>query len=399
MSKVSRVLAMFAALALVVTACGDENDAASQGATPIKIASVVGLTGGASSNPEYADAMQAAVKAINAKGGINGHPLDLTLCDNHMTTTDSANCYRKILADEDMVAMVGGGDLYRDSYKSQLEKAEMAVIGQVPVGLFDLTNPLSFNVHGSTAVGFHGLAQDIVANGGKRVGLVTLDIPAVDVIRKAVGDAVRGAGGQIVSNVRVSPTAADLSAPAQQVTQENPDAVIWLTFAAQTPVSVKALRQTGYRGPAGISGISFDRAAMEDMGAGGPLTVGLVFPPAWDTTTKYGAQFNEDMKTYAPDGKLTENALAGWLGIQMFAQVASTLKTVDRASVLEGLRKTSNVETGGLTPPIDFAAKSPLPYAGVYNPAYTPVHVTDGKAEWDGKLYEFGTHKVLQPAP
>ena len=108
--------------------------------------------------------------------------------------------------------------------------------------------------------------------------------------------------------------------------------------------------------------------------------------------------FNEDMKAYEPDGKINELALNSWLGVRIFAQLASTLQTVDRASVLEGLRKMTDVETGGLTPPIDFSAPSPLPYDAVYNPAYTAVHVKDGKVTWDGKLYEYGTGKVLEPA-
>jgi hypothetical protein len=85
--------------------------------------------------------------------------------------------------------------------------------------------------------------------------------------------------------------------------------------------------------------------------------------------------------------------------VQMFAQVASTLHTVDRASVLDGLHNLTAVKTGGLTPAISFATKSPLPYAGIYNPAYTVVHVVNGAAGWDGKLYDNSTHQVLQPAP
>lgn len=397
--RIRRVGAAFLSLALLVTACGDDGGTSNGGADPIKIAHISGLSGGVSSNPEYGDGAQAAVEAINAKGGINGRPLELTHCDNHQNAMDSGNCYRKLLADEDIVAIAGGSDVHRDASKAQLEKAGMPVIGQYPVSKFDLTNPLAFNINGSTVVGFNGLASDVVGSGAKRVGLVTLDIPTADVIRETISDVLRNGGIEIVSNIQVSPTAADHSAPAQQVTQRDPDAVIWLTFAAQTGVAVKALRQTGYQGTVAIAGSAFERKTIQSMGAGGPLTIGLVLPPAWDTSTKNGAQFNKDMKTFEPDAKITEISLNSWLGVHLFAQVASTLDTVDRESVRNGLRKMSNVETGGLTPPIDFSTKSPLPYGAVYNPAYTVVHVQNGTAEWDGKLHEFGTRKELQPAP
>jgi branched-chain amino acid transport system substrate-binding protein len=385
---------------LLLAACGGGGGSGSgSGGDPIRIAAIGGYSGGVSSNPEYADGANAAVAAINARGGINGRQVELELCDNHQNATDSANCYRKLLSDDSIVAIAGGSDNYHDASKAQLEAANIPLIGQYPVSSFDLTNPLAFNLNGSTVVGLHGLAQDVVAGGAKRVGLVTLDIPTADVIRKTVGDVLSAGGVQVTSDVRVSPTAADLSAPAQQVTQAGPDAVIWLTFAAQTDVAVKSLRQTGYAGTVAMAGSAFTKDALQTMGAGGPLSAGMVLPPAWDTTTTYGKQFNADMKAAAPNAKLTELSLNSWLGVQVFAQVAATVPKVDRASVLDALRKASNVETGGLTPPISFAAKSPLPYAGVYNPAYTVVHVTGGTASWDGKLYEFGSHKVLTPAP
>ncbi len=397
MSQPVRAVAATALLlASLTAACGGDGDAAG-GPAPIKIAAIAALSGGVSSNPEYGEGAKAAVAAINAKGGVNGRRLDLTLCDNHQNATDSANCYRKILADEDIVAIAGGSDNYHDASKAQIDAAKIPIIGQYPVSGFDFTDPLAFNVNGATAVGFHGLAQDVIAGGAKRIGLVTLDIPTADIIRKSVGDVLDKAGAQVVSNVQIAPSTADLSAPAQQVTRQNPDAVIWLTYAAQTGVAVNSLRQTGYRGTVAIAGSAFDRKTIEGMGAGGPLTVGMVLPPAWDTSTAYGARFNEDVKAHAPGAKISELCLNSWLGVQIFAQVAATLRTVDRASVLDGLKGLASVETGGLTPPIGFSTKSPLPYSGVYNPAYTTVHVKDGAAVWDGRLREFGTHAELKP--
>ncbi|WP_242424808.1 ABC transporter substrate-binding protein, partial [Frankia sp. EI5c] len=287
--------ALVAVLSLMVAlaACGggDEGEATdlSGGLTgePIRIAAIGGFSGGVSSNPEYATGARAAVRAINAGGGIGGRPLELKLCDNHQNGTDSANCFRDILADKSIVAIAGGSDNYHDASKAQIEAAQMPIIGQYPVSSFDLTNPLAFNVNGAVVVGFHGLAQDVASSGAKRVGLVTLDIPTADVIRKTVGDVFREAGVEVVNNVQLAPSTADLSAPAQQATQNKPDAVVWLTFAAQTSVAVKALRATGYDGTVAFAGSAFDKDQLTSMGAGGPLTVGLVLPPAWDTSSAY----------------------------------------------------------------------------------------------------------------
>ncbi|MCX4091893.1 ABC transporter substrate-binding protein [Nocardia sp. alder85J] len=395
---VAKLLAPLAALALALTACSSSGGS-SGGDGPLEIAAIAALSGGVSANPEYGDGAQAAVQSINAHGGVNGRQLKLTTCDMHQNATDSANCVRKILSDKKIVALAGGSDIFLDADKAQLEAAKMPVVGQWPVSTFDVTNPLAFNVNGGTVVGFPGMAQDVVASGAKKVGLVTLDLPTSDVNRKAITQILSAAGVQVTADVRLSATAADLSAPVQQAIAGNPDTIIWLSFTAQTPVAVNALRQAGFKGTVAVAGVAFEKHAMETMGAGGPVTLSTVFPPAWDTSTAYGKQFNDDMKAYAPQGKITELALTSWLGVQMFAQVAGTLHTVDRAAVLDGLHKLTAVKTGGLTPAISFAAKSPLPYPGIYNPAYTVVHVADGTARWDGKLYDSGTRQVLQPAP
>ncbi|ABW14914.1 ABC-type branched-chain amino acid transport systems periplasmic component-like protein [Parafrankia sp. EAN1pec] len=406
LKKIARTLAVMLALAMALAACGggggDGGGSAdlSGGLTgePIRIGAIAGLTGGVSSNPEYASGARAAVRQVNEAGGIGGRPLELKLCDNHQNGTDSANCFREVLGDDSVVAIAGASDNYHDATKTQIEAVQLPLIGQYPVSKFDLTNPLAFNVNGAVVVGFHGLAQDVVASGAKRIGLVTLDIPTADVIRKTVGDVFSKAGVEVVNNVQLAPSTADLSAPAQQVTQDKPDAVVWLTFAAQTSVAVKALRSSGYEGTVAFAGSAFEKDQIESMGAGGPLTVGLVLPPAWDTSTPYGKQFNEDMKAYEPDGKIDELSMNSWLGVKIFAQLAATLPTVDRASVLAGLRKMSKVDTGGLTPAIDFSKPSQLPYPAIYNPAYTTVHVKDGKVDWTGKFYEFGTGKELTTA-
>ncbi|MQY30683.1 ABC transporter substrate-binding protein [Nocardia aurantia] len=396
-SSIAKLLAPLAALALALTACSGNSSSSGDG--PLEIAAIAALSGGVSANPEYADGAQAAVQEINAHGGVNGRQLHLNTCDMHQNATESANCVRKILADKKIVALAGGSDIFLDADKAQLEAAKMPVIGQWPVSTFDVTNPLAFNVNGSTVVGFPGMAQDVVASGAKKVGLVTLDLPTSDANRKSIMQIMSAAGVQVTADVRLSATAADLSAPVQQAIAGNPDAIIWLSFTAQTPVAVNALRQAGFKGTVAVAGAAFEKRSMESMGSGGPVTLSLVFPPAWDTSTAYGKQFNDDMKAYAPQSKLTELALSSWLGVQMFAQVAGTLPTVDRASVLDGLHKLAAVKTGGLTPAISFAAKTPLPYGAIYNPAYTVVHVVNGAAGWDGKLYETGTHQVLQPAP
>jgi hypothetical protein len=47
-------------------------------------------------------------------------------------------------------------------------------------------------------------------------------------------------------------------------------------------------------------------------------------------------------------------AINGWLSVTMFADVARTLPTVTRASVLAAFSRLSNYSTDGLLPPLSF---------------------------------------------
>ena len=72
---------------LLVSACGTSSTGGAKSPkTPIEIGAVVGLTGTTSTNGEYElDAMQLAVKQINAKGGVLGRPLYVDSVDSRST--------------------------------------------------------------------------------------------------------------------------------------------------------------------------------------------------------------------------------------------------------------------------------------------------------------------------
>ena len=66
------------------------------------------------SQPEVAPAAEAAVKAINATGGIKGRPLKIVSCDNHFTSAGSAACWQQYAGNSSIVALVGGDDCFTD---------------------------------------------------------------------------------------------------------------------------------------------------------------------------------------------------------------------------------------------------------------------------------------------
>ena len=128
-SKLLVLLATMLALALVASACGNNDDdpdataadqpidaatdaPATTGAPaeatgePIKVGNVSSLTGGALF-PEASVAARAVFDRVNAGGGINGRPIQLIIEDDAGTPEGAAIAGRKLVEQDNVVAMVG----------------------------------------------------------------------------------------------------------------------------------------------------------------------------------------------------------------------------------------------------------------------------------------------------
>ena len=73
---------------------------------PIKVGNVSSLTGGALF-PEASAAAKAVFDRVNASGGINGRPIELFVEDDAGTPEGAATAGRKLVEQDDVVAMVG----------------------------------------------------------------------------------------------------------------------------------------------------------------------------------------------------------------------------------------------------------------------------------------------------
>lgn len=105
------LLALVLALSILITGCGsNENNTGKQeasGKEPYKIGAVIDISGNSSSLgvPER-DTLQMLVNQLNANGGIDGHPVDLTILDNKSDETEAVLAV-KTLIEKDVLAVLG----------------------------------------------------------------------------------------------------------------------------------------------------------------------------------------------------------------------------------------------------------------------------------------------------
>ena len=116
------------ALGLVLAVSAAQPRISSAAGEPYFIGASVSESGpGSSLGRPAADSMQLAVDEINKAGGVNGHPLQITILDDESNTTTAVNNVRKLL-DQHPVAILG----------STLSQATLAMIAltqpaQVPL--------------------------------------------------------------------------------------------------------------------------------------------------------------------------------------------------------------------------------------------------------------------------
>src|SRR5882757_3259445 len=162
---------------------------------------------------------RAAISAINADGGVDGHPLELEICDNQLKASAAAACARRFIS-ESVVATVGDESSYGSDTNSPLANAKIAGIGTNPLGSGDYASPRVFPFSPAGLIFLGGarfLLDEVHAN---RIGMCVVGTPTAaalpDLVNKMV---LEPAGSKLAGITTIPPTATDVSSQAASLIQ------------------------------------------------------------------------------------------------------------------------------------------------------------------------------------
>ncbi|SHN39404.1 ABC transporter substrate-binding protein [Cryptosporangium aurantiacum] len=272
-SLMARSLGVTAALALLVSGCGEaatDSTATSATSTPTTIDSAIGTQfsggkpgkasdsqspikvglinqeGGTISNPEASAAVRAAFEYINAEqGGIGGHPLQVEVCKVTSSEESAQQCAQKFLNDSSIdVVMQGGLNVGTDAVHQTLNGAKPDVIALANPGT-DLSAKNAFAVNPSVIAALPGLATYAKSKGYKSIGIVSgSDAGSLSIAQTAQG-ILNGFG--ITSKVTTYPSGStDLTSAYSAALSAKPDAIAPLdTTTAGCTATAKALQSIG----------------------------------------------------------------------------------------------------------------------------------------------------------
>ncbi len=390
MHRSLRIVPLLALLVPLAACGGSGDDTAASGTGPIKIMTIASLESPTYSVPQVKTAVEAAVKAVNADGGIDGRDIEVSFCNDKFDPNEATACAQRAVADK-VVAVVGGLTPHAGVIAPVLEAGNIPYIG--PGGadaITEGTNKMFYPINAGAAAFVIGAGRIVVEKGGPSVVVVPMDNPTSIAGADLAVRGVKLAGGT-TSQVIAPATAVDYNPTALKVLDKEPDGIV-LTASGDTATRlVSAIRENGFTGPISGPASIVNPASIEALGskADGIVLVGRGLPAAY-TDNATIKEFGDQMRAIDPDGLVDDISLNSWLAVQALPGLLGDASITDGQSVVDAISEIEEpVSLLGIYPDYVGLASPPekeFPRVSVFKVQASVI--TDGKITPDGDFYD-----------
>jgi ABC-type branched-subunit amino acid transport system substrate-binding protein len=398
-SKLAKQAMGVVATACVLAACGSSGDSGATADSSPDTTAVV-LTGPpvtigiiylkddaiGQDSSNAADALEAAISAQEARGGINGSPINVKTCTSKSNDPNGgAACAQQMVDDPSVVAVVGSANSSGDSISPILEQAGIAIIASLPTATADYTSPVAFPVM-SGAVGGPGAATLLYDSFGvSKISLGFPDLSAAATLPILFNQALDTRGIQLSGQVRLPLDKQDLSAEAAQLANEG-DGIVITALPDQFARLVQSGMSSGTWTDKKIS--TFTTSINDDVKKSlGSLTEGIYVASAGFALTTVDApgvnRYRDEMAQYGKGLDIDDDVVKNsWLGFQVFVAAVKGAPTIARPSVLSGMNALV-YDPEGMAPLLDFTKPNTTVFGGAvpraFNTSVMYGQVKDGE--------------------
>ena len=323
-----RTLVAAAALAL----------AGSAFAQPIKIASIVELSGaGATSGTNFRNGVDLAVKEINAAGGILGRPLEVSVADTQSNPGVAKGLAQRAV-DDNVFAVFG--PVFSGSILVSMAETRRAEIpnftGGEAAAITKQGNPYIFRTSFTQDTAMPKVARYIGNNlKAKTVALIYVNNDFGKGGRESLTKALEPLGVKVIADISTDQSQVDFSAAVLKAKQSNADVVFVYTNEEESARVLRELRKQGVTKPIVGETVLTSQKVIELAGEaanGAVAHVGLTVDAPIPTVRAFRARFEREFK-YIPD----HNGLKGYSGVFMMKAAIEKVGKVDRKAVAQAL--------------------------------------------------------------
>ena len=335
------------------TASGEDAEAPT--GEPLKVMTVTTLNAAGPTYENIANTATAYAEYINARGGIAGRPLEVTVCDEQFDAAVATTCARQAV-EEGMVSVVGSFTFFAESIVPVIAESDITWFGACcPITPSELTSDHSFNI-GNQPMYAVGAVKKAVDDGCENINTVIIE-GADTIFLPPMENAMEALGKSFGEIVLLPATAQDYSAEVAEATGNGADCVI--SIIGETPFITwnTAWTQSGTTavqyGPQGnLNDVS---AKGNEEATDGDIVAGM-YP---DISTAPWDEFRVALDEAGYDTtELDYNSLGGmgtWAAFVGFTQIAETIEgDITAASFFEAASNTSKLDLNGMVPVLDF---------------------------------------------
>ncbi len=322
---------------------------------PIEVGSIMAASGPLG-DPLFTTAANAWVKWTNAHGGINGHPVHLTLLDDSGNATTSLSEVKQLIQQNHVMAIIGSNSPVAVSWASYIDQVKVPVIGGTSA-FFPGEGPYFF----PAALGAVEAAPISVQLAGRIRAKKLAWLYSAGFGNPSGMTQLASAAHLPLYQSEVSLTAPDYTAPCLSLKSSGADLVSVASSGTVLATIAKTCIQNGYTG-AFLAPGNAEPSWSKDSQLSKARIYSIDYTwPFQDQTTPEQASYFQALKTYAP-GALSSPAYNVyvqilWAGMQMFAAAAKAAHigpSSTPADLIDGLYGLHNETLGGLIGPITY---------------------------------------------
>jgi branched-chain amino acid transport system substrate-binding protein len=378
------VIAAMAAASLLagLTACGSSSKSASSSSSgpnqtsgtgpkgaPIVIGSICSCSGPqASSEGEVANTLNGWAAWKNANGGVNGHPVKLTVLDDGGDAAKSAQLAKQLVEQDKVVAIVGEMSIVDSSWVKYVESKGIPVVGAALFNTSFLTSPAFFATGAQVPTLVYGLAEQAKLAGKAKIGVLPCaEAPACAQFAPliaAIGGKVVG-GVSVAYNAKITVTQPSYTANCLSAKSSGVDGTVVVENAETVMRVADQCAQQGYKPVQMNLSATVGRVWAKNPNMDGTIAI-EPNPPLADESIAATKTFHQALDQYAKgvssSAAYNEDDLWAWAAAEAFAVAANRAHlapTSTPADVKQGLYTFKNETVGGLTPPLTFKPGAP----------------------------------------
>ncbi len=380
--QLRRGLAVLLVGALVVTACGDDDEATTTtpsettaateapettaateapettAATeapdtsageptgePIKVMATGTIESAAFSLPTIPLGAQIAVDEINAAGGINGRPLELVVCNDELDPNKASACVQQAVQDG-VVALVGGLSVFEPIVFPLLQTSGIPWVGASTST--DFTTPILFPVGADGATAFSAIGAAAIETGCTSPAIL-ISASGSPANTAAIRAGIEVAGGTVAAELQTN--GPDIAPLIESALAANADCIASGVSPAESGALVAAVQGR-------LPIVTLDGSLPEGLAAalgsaadGIHVVSGFRLPAAGDADT---VALAEKSLAINPDAPMDHFWITGYSSVKIVAEALSKAEDVSSDAVLSGLADVTAFDTG-FGPVIDFS--------------------------------------------